>query len=68
MGTAGGREGMKATGATEGTGATGIGIGTGTGNGCVGGGAAAMIGLGCGARTDLETSSNHRSASDGVRL
>lgn len=30
--------------------------------------AAARIGLGCGARTDLETSSNHRSASDGVRL
>lgn len=30
--------------------------------------AAARMGLGCGARTDLETSSNHRSASDGVRL
>lgn len=63
MGTAGGREDTKATG---GTGATGI--GTGAVNGCVGGEAAAMIGLGCGARTDLETSSNHRSASDGVRL
>lgn len=66
MGTAGGREGMKATGATEGRGATGI--GTGAGKGWVGGVADAMTGVGCGARTDLVTSSNHRSASDGVRL
>ena len=66
MGTAEGREGMKVTGGTEGTDATGT--GTGAVKGCVGGAAAAMIGLGCGARTDLVTSSNHRSASDGVRL
>lgn len=66
MGTAGGREGMKATGGAEGTEATGI--GTGAANGWGGGVVAAMMGLGCGARTDLETSSNHRSASDGVRL
>lgn len=66
MGTVEGREDMKATGGTEGTEATGI--GTGAVNGWVGGVAAAKIGLGCGARTDLVTSSNHRSASDGVRL
>lgn len=66
MGTAEGREDMKATGGTEGTDATGI--CTGAVNDCVGGVAAAMIGLGGGARTDLVTSSNHRSASDGVRL
>lgn len=66
MGTAEGRGDMKATGATEGTDATGI--GTGAVNGWAGGGAAAMMGLGCGPRTDLVTSSNHRSASDGVRL
>lgn len=63
MGTAGGIEGTKATGGTEGTEATGI--GTGGMNGWEG---AAKMGLGCGARTDLETSSNHRSASEGVRL
>lgn len=63
MGTVEGREDTKATG---GTGATGI--GTGAANGWVGGEAATMIGLGCGALTDLVTSSNHRSASDGVRL
>lgn len=65
MGTAEGKGDMKGTGGTEGTDTTGI--GTGAVNGWVGGVAAAMIGLG-GARTDLETSSNHRSASDGVRL
>lgn len=70
MGTAEGREDIKATGVTEGTDATGIatGIATGALNGWVGSVAAAMIGLGCGPRTDLVTSSNHRSASDGVRL
>ncbi len=66
MGTAEGREGMKATGGTGGTDATGI--GTGAVNGWVGGEAAAMTGVGCGARTHLETSSNHLSASEGVRL
>lgn len=66
MGTGGGIEGKKATGGPEGTEATGI--GTGATNGCGGGEAVARIGLGCGARTDLETSSNHRSASEGVRL
>lgn len=84
MGTAEGREDMKPTGGMEGTGATGMGTGAvkgweaGTGamkgweagTGAAKGweAAAAMIGLGCGARTDLVTSSNHRSASDGVRL
>lgn len=66
MGTGGGIEGKKATGGPEGTEATGI--GTGATNGWGGGEAVARIGLGCGARTDLETSSNHRSASEGVRL
>lgn len=66
MGTAVGREGMKATGGTEGIEATGM--GTGVVNGWEGGGVASRMGLACGARTDLETSSNHRSASDGVRL
>lgn len=42
------------------------GLGCATVNGWVGGGA--MTGLGCGARTDLETSSSQRSASEGVRL
>lgn len=44
MGTAEGREDMKAAGGTEGTDATGI--GTGGVNGWVGGVAAPMIGLG----------------------
>lgn len=66
MGTVGGNGEIKATGAMEGRGATGI--CTGAGKGWVGGAAAAMIGFGCGTRTDLETSSNQRSASDGVRL
>lgn len=63
MGLAEGRDGMKATG---GTGTTGT--GPGAVNSWVGGGATATAGFGCGARTDFETSSNHRSASDGVRL
>lgn len=58
MGTVEGREDMKGT---EVTGATGI--ATGAVNWAGG-----MIGLGCGPRTDMVTSSNHRSASDGVRL
>lgn len=57
---------MKATGGTEGADATGTGMGA--VNGWLGGVAAAMFGLDSGARTDLVTSSNQRSASDGVRL
>lgn len=63
MGTAEGREDTKATGGTDGTG-----IATGAAKGWVGSGAAATMGLGCGTRTDLVTSSSQRSASDGVRL
>lgn len=66
MGTEGGREGIKVTAGTTGTGATGI--CTGAANGCGGGVPPAASGLDCGARTDLVTSSNQRSASDGVRL
>lgn len=61
MGTAEGIGDMKATGGKD---ATGIGEGK-VWAGAVG---AARTGLGCGDRTDLDTSSNHRSASEGVRL
>lgn len=54
---------MKAAGGTDATGG-----GPEADGGWVGGVPAARPGLVCGARTDFETSSNHRSASDGVRL
>lgn len=66
MGMEAGRDGMKATWGAEGTDDTGScpwGV-----NGWVGGVAAAIAGLCGGALTDLETSSNQRSASEGVRL
>lgn len=64
MGTGALANGWIGGGATAGKGW--LGGGATAGKGWLGGGAVA--GLGCGPRTDLETSSNQRSASDGVRL
>lgn len=57
-------EGMKGA---EWPGATGTGT-AGTGKACFGGVSVLAIAAGCWARTDLDTSSSQRSASDGVRL
>lgn len=66
MGTVRGRDGLKGMVGTTGTDA--IGMCGGAANGWGGGVPPAVIGLDGGARTDFVTSSNHRSASDGVRL
>lgn len=63
-GTAGATGGIKASGTVGGA----EGMGAWVENSWEGGVAAASTGLGCAARTDLETSSNQRSASDDERL